>query len=381
MARILYSAKKSDGSAAQGFVDAPDMASARDKLMASGLVEVAFHQELVVSEDQAMLSGLSEKQQSAFAKFRLDLSKKPGLHTVLRESARQLRFWMAFDSCLLAWGLWSNDAFFAIVGFLFLVLPFVKVVWLHRHADRYDAMLRAFALGRWDVVKENVGKLRSALGLAPLLAFDLEIRMASIQAREGKLSEALASLEHWRGKMADKASLLESRLAAVHAAAGDRLGFLAAMDKAYVLSRNDPSRALDLALGHARVGDLNRAKALLNSLDESLLPELALPFLSWAKGLCQQREKDPAAVQTLTQAVEAFIKKSAHPAVWTALAFCMADHALALAADGQGEQAKIELESAWSIVGVHADAAYLQELGSAGLVPAWHARKVEDGKG
>ena len=189
-----------------------------------------------------------------------------------------------------------------------------------------------------------------------------------LRAKQGNLKGALASVDSWKPKNASEVPLFECRMASIYAAVGDRHGFVDAMQRSYDASNNDPSRALDLAMAHSRFGDVVQARLVLDTIDRSLIPSFGIGFVSWAQGLCDARQGLPGATQALAQGVAAFLKLSDHAAVWTALAFCTADHCMALALDGHGEQARRQFAKVWPIVKVHADEAFMDQLRSAGLL-------------
>jgi uncharacterized protein GlcG (DUF336 family) len=240
--------------------------------------------------------------------------------------------------------------------------------WKFRHSRDYNAFLRAHALGDLDAMERLAIRLRGISQTTPQIAMDLAFRLAAMRAKKEGLQKAIASVDAWQPKSAAEAPLFECRLASLYAAVGDRQGFVDAMQRSYDVSSQDPSRAMDLALAQVRFGDASQAQTLLDSIDLTLLPSFGTGFVLWTQGLCQARQGLPSATQTLGRAVAAFLALSQQPAVWTALAFCTADHCIALALDGQREQARKELSNVWPIVKAHADAAFKEQLRAAGLV-------------
>jgi hypothetical protein len=371
MARLLYSAKTADGKSSKGFVDAGSAREARDKLAAAGLTDIVLHQEVGIAQQSvAATAGLDAADLARLAQFQLRLRSAPGLKTVLGEVARRGALWMGVDALILAYGLWTGRLLAVAVALALIVYPFARAIWAHRHADRYQDLLKAFALGRWAQVAELAAKLRSAPTKSALLPFDLDIRLAAIRARQGELAAALRDLEPWRAKLAPNRGLLEARLASVHSAAGDREGFVKLMGLAYEASGHEPSRALDYALAHARYGDAAQAASLLTQIDASLLPPQANAFLLWTRGLIALRQGGADSLDLLGQATTAFLQQSGKPAGWTALAFCACDHAIALSHAGRKDEARRQAAQVWPIVSAHADKPMLRLLQNEGLAPA-----------
>ena len=369
MAHLLYSAEDAQGKAVQGFVEAASASEARAQLLARGLTAVVLHQETTVSTAASELAGLSEAEATELARLRVAAIEQPGFGGLLLGIARVNRVWIACDLALVAWGLWSSSRWAVVVGTVVALLPFAIGIWNYRHGGRYNALIKSFSIGEWDRVEELAAKLRGVRDKVSHLEFDLDVRLASIQARKGELASALAGLESWRPRLADSPGLFEARVAAVHAAGEDRPGFVRLMALAHELAGQEPSRALDLALAHARFGDAEIAGELLQSVDTSLLPPHAQGFVAWTEGMVRLRHGQPDAADRLGRAVAAFLKLAGQPAAWTALAFCTCDHAIALSMAGRKDEARRELAQVWPIVKAHADRALLNMLQADGLVP------------
>jgi tetratricopeptide (TPR) repeat protein len=219
------------------------------------------------------------------------------------------------------------------------------------------------AWGNWNEARRLAVQLRNAPG-GELLKFDLDVRLATIQARQGDLSGGLASLEKWRGSDAKAPGMFEARLASVHSAAGDHQGYIALMERAAELSKNDPSRLIDVALAHARFGDAEKAQATMAQIDTSLLPPVAGSFIDWIFGLLHLRamELDDATAHLRAAALgfRQLAYKSA--AGWTSLALAAAHCAAAEAQQGRRDEARKSVDGLERIIAVHADPALLKTL-------------------
>ncbi len=375
MAKILYSATAADGSPTEGFVDAMSAASARDDLVRQGLRNVVLHQEPAMPQAASELQGLTKAQVRALAQFKLRVMRAPGLGTVLTEVARRLRWLLLIDALLILWAVYTGRTTWVAGLIVAALLPFVQTLWRWRHAGRYDQLLKACALGDWAGVRRLVPLLRGVSKKTAGMDFDLDIRLASAEAHDGRLAEALAGLEHWRAALADQPGLFECRAAVVVLAGGDHAGYVRLMGEAAARTAGDPSRTLDHALAHARLGDVDQAASLLDSIDTSLLPPHGAGFEKWVRGLVQLRQKHPDGLATLGAAVADFLQLAKHPAAWTSLAFCACDHAVALNLAGQSARARRQIADVWPVLGAHAPKALLRMLEGDGLLPRQATQK------
>lgn len=368
MAQLLYSAKDGQGKAVQGFVEAASVLEARRQLQSQGLTEVVLHQDAVVSTDPRSLAGLGPEQQRELARLSIATMRQPGLAPLLRHVAQSNRWWIALDLGLMAWGIATSNRWLLAGGAALAMLPFASATWQYRHGDRYNALLKAFAMGDWKQVRALAQKLRDVSRGVQNMEFDLDLRLATIRARAGQLREALSDIEPWRARVATPGTF-ENRVAAIYAAAGDRAGFVRLMSESHAKAPQEPSRVLDHALAQARFGDAEAADRLLRELDPTLLPPHAQAFVAWARGLVQLRQQQPGALDQLGQAVAEFLKLAAQPAAWPALALSTCDHAIALAMAGRKDEARQELAQVWSIVRAHGDTALMRLLQTEGLEP------------
>ncbi|HEY2928935.1 hypothetical protein [Piscinibacter sp.] len=362
MAKLLYSARTADGQSTSGFVQAASARDARDQLVRAGLTDVVLHQEPAIGMEESQLAGLSPAATRQLAQFRLRLMRNPGLATVLQEVARRCTLWLVVDGVMLAWGLWSDRWLLVGAAVALLAFPFLATVWGFRHADRYQQLLKAYSLGRWAQVEALIDKLGSARKRSLQLDFDLDVRRACIRARQGQLAEALGGLESWRSRLAEQRGLYEGRVAAVCASAEDRPGFLRLMGEAHAASGGEPARALDCALAQARFGDVQQAEDMLASVDTALLPPHAKGFVLWTRGVLALRKGESESEPLLAQATAEFLARGDQPAVWTSLAFCACDHAIALHRLGRRDQARLTLNSVLPILRAHADKPLMEML-------------------
>lgn len=376
MARILYTATDGAGQPRQGYVDADSAAAARVELEGRGLTGIALHEEPAVARGSHDADGLGEAEQAQLARFKLALMRNPGPGTVLVEVVRRT-WWLLLAAVLaIGWGLRQASWLWIACGVVAIGVVFVPTIWSLRHGNRYLDVLRRHAVGDWDGMRRACDRLRGMSRTQPMVDFDLDLRIAYVEARNGSLEKALASVESWRAKLADQPGMFDMRVAVLHLAAGDYAGYTRLMAAALEANPGDPSRTLDLALAHARFGSLDEAARLLGSIDTGLLPPHAAGFVGWARGVVALRRQDVAlAVTALADAVAEFLRYSSQPAIWTALAFTTMDHALALNAAGRRDEARRALVPVWPIVRAHARAPMLRMLQDEGLMPGGAAAR------
>lgn len=370
MGQLLYSAKDRLGKPVQGFVEAASIRAAREQLANGGMSEIVLHQDPALGgTDSRHLEGLNPHQLRELARVSIAAMRRPGLVSTLRDVAWLNRWWLAVDLALVAWGVYSGSFWLTLIGVLLVAWPFALSLWTYRHSGRYNALLRAFAVGDWPRVRRLAELLRPFSPRIEHMGFDLDLRVAWIAARDGRLQEALAMVERWREPLATSPGLFEQRIASLYYAGGSRQGFVRTMAEAHAAAPDEPSRTMDLALAHARFGDAAEAQRLLDSVDRALLPAFGAGFVAWTEGLIRLRRQEPGALERLGEAVSTFLASAANPVFWTGLAFCTCDHAVALTMAGHKDQARRELAQVWPILQAHGDRALLRMLESDGLAP------------
>lgn len=279
-----------------------------------------------------------------------------GLWQVWRQVLRGARWWLALAALMAAYGLWVRSGFLAILGIAMLGLPFVLSGLSYRHAARYEAYLRAAAFGR----RGEMARLAQLLGRAvadPGMRFDLAMREAEYAAREQGIEAALAQVEPLRETVDQRApGLFPARAALLHLAAGDASGFVQGMREAWEASGRDASRALDAALAEARCGDADKARELMAGIDAASLPVMAASFHAWVQALLADHAGEDGR-ESFSRALSGFSEHARLSAVWSALATCTCDYALALARHGESADGRALVEAVWPVARIHLDAA------------------------
>lgn len=367
MAKFLYSATAASGVTMRGFVDAPSSSDALRRLEAEGMKEVVLHNETTFSSEH--LVRLSDDSQREMARLQILFQSSPGLLSAMKETARQWSVWLGFCLLWAIYAMWSARVWWAAAALCATALPFAWLAWNWRHTGRYIRLVRAYALGDWQRVRTLAAQLRRASARIPTMDFDLDVRLACIDARDTALPNVLARLEPWRNRLAADPGFYEGQIARVRLAAGDLQGVVKETTASQRARPADAVRLLDLALAHARFGDVAQAQVLFSGVQSAQLPPHAAGFLFWTRGLIERRQSDPKALTTLTAAVAEFLQCSVQPSVWTAIAVCTCDQAIALHAAGRIDEARRQINRVWPVLRVHAQPPLLVTLEVAGLAP------------
>jgi tetratricopeptide (TPR) repeat protein len=352
MPHILYKARNATGAEVTGYVDAATAQEAVATLKASGLADIELHESPGNAATRTDRGAMDAARAARLAAFELRVRARPGIRTLLVEVARRARWSLLAAVSLVVAGLVSHVAWPAVAGMLSLATIFGFPLWNHRHSRWFRRLLEALALGEWDEARRMldrfVRKKHPDAVAAQIPFYDAQIRV-----RQGEpLDHVLARLEAVRPKL--PADQFAARKASLHSAVKDYDGFIACMREAWEATPDDPSRRVDYALAHARLGDLAKAQELLAGIDMEALQVHGRPFVSWARGIVELRNDKPSAQATLTQGVEGFLQ-IASPAAWTSLALCAGACALAMVRNGDRAGARTMIGRVWPILKVHAD--------------------------
>lgn len=356
MLKLLYRATNAEGKRQAGYVEADSAEEAVARLKTTGFTDIDLHRATAGAALRSRLAGLSETESAQLAEFELHAIETPtDLWWLLRAVARRWWGWVVADLFVLLIGVILGNLRWVGLALGLLALLFGIPAWRFRHARHYDQLLRAYAVGDWARAEKLIAKLSGA-SESRNLEFDLAIRSAVIQARQGELAAALASLEPWRARLRDRfPALFPGRVAAVHAAVDDYAAFVAHMNEALALSNGDPQCGVEAALAEARFGSVERAQSLLEAVNQEALPVGGRAFIQWTRGMIALRQGAPTAQGVLAQAVAGFLARSAMPANWMALAACSGAYALALARDGKTDEARMILDRVAPVLTVHGD--------------------------
>lgn len=358
MPRIRYRASDPAGKPVEDFVDAASADEALVLLRGRGLEQIRLPGETLAADGREEDVGTPDASVARLvARLRAAMHRRGfGLWNVWRQVLRGARWWLALAVLMAAYGLWVRSGFLSILGIAMLGLPFVLSGLSYRHAARYEAFLRAAAFGQ----REEMARLAQLLGRAladPGMRFDLAMREAEFVAREQGIEAALAQVEPLREAIGQRApGLFAARAALLHLAAGDSAGFVHGMREAWEASGRDASRALDAALAEARCGDVAKARELIADVDADSLTVMAESFHAWVQALLQEHAGEDGR-PAFSRALAGFSEHAHLSAVWSALATCACDYALALARHGAAVEGRALVETVWPIACIHLDAA------------------------
>ncbi|MDO6384775.1 hypothetical protein [Uliginosibacterium sp. 31-12] len=365
MAKILYRARDAAGNKKQGYIEAATLEAAREALLAKGLSDPQFFNEPGVAALREDLASLSPAQAQQQAAFELRIRERPGYSTFIRELLRRQRWLLAIDAVLLLWGLWSGDGWLCLAAVLLFAGSVLWPIWKFRDVQRYNDMLRSFALGEWSRALALISELKAGGGKPLLMRSDFAFREAYIHIRSGETTLALETerLDRLHAELeASAPGMFDMRYASLCAAANDGAGVVAAMRRALLLNSSDSSRLVDVANSEARFGSIEQAEAVLKKAQDCVQQEMAQPFIDWTRGLIALRRNQSEAETHLAEAMRGFMVYAANPAVLGAVGLCGGAYAIALARNGRRKEARDVVRQVSPVLKAHGDHALMTLL-------------------
>jgi hypothetical protein len=254
---------------------------------------------------------------------------------------------LLIDFGFIAYGLARGRIFLVLAGAGLLLWWLWTVYKGLGKANDYNALLRAHAVGDATECLRLIEQMSAdpALSGNGQLHGDLAFRRAGLKARQGDLASALADAEVLRTRPECANGAFESRVASIYYQAGDMPGYLRSMETSFEASGQAATQRLDLAFGHARVGDQARARELLAAVDTSLMPPFHVPLAIAAEGVLREREGDGGgAIEKLREAVRALEPFTGNVVFWPFHGILVARFAAALARAGRRAEALAELQ-------------------------------------
>jgi hypothetical protein len=262
------------------------------------------------------------------------------------QAARNNALLLAANAALIAYGAWRGRYVLVVLGVTVIGWWAWVVLKGRGRAEDYNELVRADARGDFALAKALIARMQADPSQASheLLQTDLKFRLATIRGLEGDVPGALASVEGLRSSRSLSGGAFESRVASIHYRAGDMPAYLRSMEAGYEASGHATSNRLDLAFGHARVGDVARARDLLDGLDRRDLPAMHLPIALAADGLLLQRsDQAEAGLAKLKEAAQGLEGFAGNPAFWGFHGIILARLVLALLRAGRREEAQLHL--------------------------------------
>jgi len=338
--RFLYQATNQAGQRITAEMDAGSAPDAMRQIQALGLTDV----ELFDTEDTARNRYARRDGDAAIPQAQrlgIDIQSRKRYSPVdLVIAQLKATRWLFFaDAAALAFGLWTGNRLMVVLALLFALSTLAFMAYKQIPAYLFQVVLRADAYGDHQRLKTAAERLAKLHQKSPFVLFDLELRVARAQARSSGGDAGEETLQHWRQRL--DASMYEARVASLYFFAGDYPKALAKTQLALELSGFEATKRLDYALMLARVGDLDLAQQQLDQVDTTSMPKNGAAFYDWVCGIIALRRDDPQeAAKKLTAANRFFIDNATNVAIWTALAVCSGNLALAMARLGRAEEAR-----------------------------------------
>lgn len=259
------------------------------------------------------------------------------------QAARNNWLPLSLAAAAVAWGIWSRSIGWSVAGLAVVALW----AWVVRRGmgqvNDYNTLLAAYARGEHDVVEELIARMEDspAVEANEQLGVDLLARQACLLARRGQLQDGLALVAPLAGGPHAANGMQEMRVASIHYAADDTDGFVDGLERACEASGRNATMVLDLAFAHARLGDVQRARALLGEVPVQSIPDLQRPIHRAVEGVLLLREGAHAeAADILGEAADALDAYAANPSVWPFNGMLSGYLALALLGCGRREDAE-----------------------------------------
>lgn len=362
MKKILYTATNADGKLISSYIETNSNKEAIQILSQKGFSNIRLQDDVVIAISRSDLDNLSERELEQIARFESEIRARPGFITFINEVFRANKLLAIGGLCLFIWGIYDSSKFLVIFGFILSASMPLLSIWNYRVVNGYNKLIRAYGCGQAEVVSGQTDFLRKHMK-QPELAFDLDIRMACINAKYGNVDEEVKKLEKWRIPIEKVSSgMYEARIANVFHMGGSYDKYVDSMREAFFKSPHSPTFILDLALAEARLGEVEKAEMLLKQVKPEELPLHGLPFVYWSEGVIEYKKCGADSENRLSCAVLGFLEFSENPAVWPSLAVCIGDYALSVTENASKEKARELLTSVWGILRFHGENGLIDQL-------------------
>lgn len=353
--QILYKATNPQGKALQDYISANSNEEAFQLLTEKGYTDIEFLSDAFTGISQPGVTELDAKSRASLARFDANVRKNPGTLNYCIEVIRLHKAWIVTGSIILCWGIYANNLW-AIIGGTITALGFPLLqVRGHLKAKRYTKIISDSALGNWEPALKNIETLKKSVKERGVL-FDLDIRKACILAAQKK-DPCLSELEQkWKNVMSlESPGIYHSRLSSIYYKLEDFEQYLQCQREAYFQSNQTPITKIDLAMGEIRYGDLHKAGVILKSISEDYLPNYGKPYLTWVNASYIKHNDSQKAEKLYISAINGLSEFVDNPAVWSALAMCVADFACAAQSEHAIDQARRLLQQFKQIIVSTAD--------------------------
>lgn len=206
----------------------------------------------------------------------------------------------------------------------------------------------------------------------PSIPWDLAVRDAQTLAAEGRLDEALAGLEAWRGAPGAQApGMFAMRAAGVCLSGGDLQRMAQLRDQASAEAPEQALWRLDRPLHEARAGSAEAAQALIDAEGDPGSDPVAGPVHAFVRGVLACRRADPTALALLTPVADDYAGKCPGSAAgWSLASAAIGWWALALAQAGRADEARAVAQALRPVLLQPHNELLVNELRAAGVLPA-----------
>jgi hypothetical protein len=358
--KILYSSIDEHGNSNKGFIEAANNHEALNLLTDKGHSQVHFYGDgtLSIESDQELLAPFDDKS----ASFQIEIRHRRDFVPILVQSLYINKGSILLGMMMLigGWYFESSVVMYSGIG-LSVCIP-LYTAWKHRATRRYDQLLANYAVGNWQWVLKDVAFLRKhQAGLE--MAFDFDIREAVAYFKLDGDTKAIEALDEWREVFEEEVpGYFESRMASVQHGLGYPEKFIELMREAFFKSSMSPAIITDLTLGEARLGDVDKAEKLLNTIPTEELPIEGQAFVDWIAGLTAYRSGGSGAIE-FESALRRFSEFAGNPALWPSIAVCVGDWAIhASQTEWREFDIAEKVRAVWAVLEVQSEAETVKRI-------------------
>ena len=309
MTVFLYSATSDDGAQVTERIEAENIAEARSALEEQGYCDIVFHY------DEAMERTFAREEEMPFQKLPAAVEAEMLRHRGARDTIRfaikmSAIFWIPLVVWN-AWSIWRGPPFgiAAWIGFGIGVAFILNFACTTTRTVLYDLTIEAYNWRRWERMRRAIRLLLMVTRVmrAPKnLNWDLDVRLASALAAEGKADAGLGLVAQYANDANVDRAYFYSRLGDIYAYANN-----------YGMKIENCIRAIEHGEGSVifdidyafqlirRFKDVVGARAAMQRFAGKEIPAMALPYVAYTEGLIALEEKRYSeAVKCLTEAYE-----------------------------------------------------------------------------
>ena len=367
MGRVLYHALNARNYDEYGFCDASNNKEILKQLKDKNLINIKLYGDAILSLPLSdKIKSLNEQEKSRMAEAEIKMLENPGFKTFFMHQMRDLKklFFIPLGVLILLWGYYESSIWISILGFLLIIS--VPIFWRLAYTliDNFHKLYKAYFVGKWDeawdlldsyhvhekILPEELKVYLDTMG-AKLLAIDNspEVSLAKVQKKYGFLQKS-SPLQY---------DILLSQIYTMNGAYDDALQLL---QKLYDENREGAIFQLDLLLAEAYLGNKEKSKMLLETLNREELEVFASLTVDVAYGILSLEEDNDKALHYFENAIDDMKQYKNNMMSIGILSMAMSYYAIALYDANQKQEAHDALDAVWNITSIHGHRSLLESI-------------------